>query len=106
MVYNVLKTNEFVHINFHDIGKKYLANYNEDGKAIYNDSDLFGYTFALSDSEHNKSISYPDVRTILFDEFLTKHTYLTDEFVLFMNTISTIVFCRSLASITSPFFVH
>lgn len=75
----------------YNASKFYLATYNEDGKAIYNDSDLFGYTFALSDSEHNKSISYPDVRTILFDEFLTKHTYLTDEFVLFMNTISTIV---------------
>lgn len=75
----------------YNASKFYLANYNENGKAVYNDSDLFGYTFALSDSEHNKSISYPDVRTILFDEFLTKHTYLTDEFVLFMNTISTIV---------------
>lgn len=78
-------------IIIYNSSKFYLANYNEDGKAIYNESDLFGYTFALSDSEHNKSISYPDVRTILFDEFLTKHTYLTDEFILFMNTISTIV---------------
>ena len=69
----------------------YLCNYDEEGKPLYNETDLLGYTFALSDSEHNKSIAYPDVRTILFDEFLTKHTYLTDEFVLFMNTISTIV---------------
>lgn len=75
----------------YNASKFYLANYNDEGKPIYNESDLFGYTFALSDSEHNKSISYPKVRTILFDEFLTKHTYLTDEFVLFMNTISTIV---------------
>lgn len=71
--------------------KFYFCNYDEEGKPIYSESDLLGYTFALSDSEHNKSISYPKVRTILFDEFLTKHTYLTDEFVLFMNTISTIV---------------
>lgn len=72
-------------------GKFYLANYDEKGNIKFGESDLFGYTFALSDSEHNKSISYPDVTTILFDEFLTKHTYLADEFVLFMNTISTIV---------------
>lgn len=71
--------------------KFYFCNYDESGKPIYNDGDIFGYTFALSDSEHNKSISFPNVRTILFDEFLTKHAYLRDEFVLFMNTISTIV---------------
>ena len=76
-------------------GKFYLCNYDETGKAIYNQDDLLGYTFALTDSEHNKSISYPDVTTILFDEFLTKGAYLPDEFVLFMNTISTIVRQRS-----------
>ena len=72
-------------------GKFYLCNYEESGKPVFNENDEFGHTFALSDSEHNKSISYPKVKTILFDEFLTKHTYLPDEFVLFMNTISTIV---------------
>lgn len=69
----------------------YLCNYDESGKPIYNDSDLIGHTFALSDTEHNKSISYPRITTILFDEFLTRGVYLNDEFVLFMNTISTIV---------------
>lgn len=73
-------------------GKFYFCNYNEDtGKAIYNDQDCFGYCFALSDSEHNKSISYPKITTILFDEFLTNKVYFPDEFVLFMNTVSTIV---------------
>lgn len=71
--------------------KFYLCNYDETGKPIYNDDDLLGHTFALSDNEHNKSVAYPRVKTILFDEFLTKHVYLTDEFVLFMNTVSTIV---------------
>ena len=69
----------------------YLCNYDDSGKPIYNDSDIIGYTFALSDTEHNKSISYPKITTILFDEFLTRGVYLNDEFVLFMNTISTIV---------------
>lgn len=73
-------------------GKFYLCNYDKEGKPIYNtDSDTLGYCFALSDTEHNKSISYPYITTILFDEFLTKHVYLQDEFVLFMNTVSTIV---------------
>ena len=72
-------------------GKFYLCQYDEKGKALYNDNDCLGYCFALSDTEHNKSISYPNITTIFFDEFLTKHLYLNDEFVLFMNTVSTIV---------------
>lgn len=71
-------------------GRFFLCNY-KDGKAVYSDQDVLGYPFALSDNEHNKSISYPRVTTILFDEFLTKHLYLQDEFVLFMNTLSTII---------------
>lgn len=72
--------------------KFYLCNYDENGKPIYSlDNDCFAYTFALSETEHNKSISYPNITTILFDEFITKHIYLNDEFILFMNTISTIV---------------
>lgn len=72
--------------------KFYLCNYDENGKPVYSlDNDCFAYTFALSETEHNKSISYPNITTILFDEFITKHIYLNDEFVLFMNTISTIV---------------
>ena len=73
-------------------GKFYLCNYDNEGKPIYNaDSDTLGYCFSLSDTEHNKSISYPYITTILFDEFMTKHVYLQDEFVLFMNTVLTIV---------------
>lgn len=72
-------------------GKFYLCNYGDNGKAIYNDNDVIAYPFSLSDTEHNKSISYPDIRTIIFDEFLTRQVYLPDEFILFMNTISTIV---------------
>lgn len=72
-------------------GKFYLCNYDDSGKAIYSDSDVLAFTFALSDSEHDKSTSFPDIKTIVFDEFLTNKLYLQDEFVLFMNTVSTIV---------------
>lgn len=72
-------------------GKFFACIYDEKGKAIYNESDCMGYVFALSDTEHNKSISYPKITTILFDEFMTKHIYLQDEFVLFMNSVSTII---------------
>ena len=72
-------------------GKWYLCNYGEDGKAIYSDSDLFCFAFALSDGEHDKSTSYPNVGLVIFDEFLTNKLYLQDEFVAFANVISTIV---------------
>lgn len=72
-------------------GKFYLCNYDENGKVIYGDNDIIGFTFALSDGEHDKSTSFPNITTIIFDEFLTNRLYLVDEFVLFMNTVSTIV---------------
>ena len=72
-------------------GKFYLCNYDEAGKAIYADQDIIAFSFALSDGEHDKSTSFPKVKTIVFDEFLTNRLYLNDEFVLFMNTVSTIV---------------
>lgn len=84
---------EFTGIRYY-AGKYYLCNY-EDGKAIYNEEDLFAHAFALSDTEHNKGISYPRIGTVVFDEFITGNTYLRDEFVLFMNTISTIVRMRT-----------
>ena len=72
-------------------GKWYLCTYDENGKAIYSDQDIICFSFALSAGEHDKSTSFPKINTIVFDEFLTNKIYLQDEFVLFMNTISTIV---------------
>lgn len=72
-------------------GKFYLCTYDDNGKAIYSDANLIGFTFSLSDGEHDKSTSFPLIKTVIFDEFLTNRTYLIDEFVLFMNTVSTIV---------------
>ena len=72
-------------------GKWYLCNYDDNGKVIYGDNDIIAYAFSLTDNEHNKSTSYPKVETVVFDEFLTSGQYLYDEFVLFMNSISTIV---------------
>lgn len=69
----------------------YLAYRDEDlGKDVC-DSTPLGYSFALNEMEHDKSTSYPDITTIMFDEFLTRQVYLKDEFVTFMNVISTIV---------------
>ena len=85
-----LSAGEF-HAIVYRSGVFYLANYNKNGKIIYNDDDVIGYAFNLSASEHNKANSYPKITTIIFDEFLTNKYYLPDEFILFMNTISTII---------------
>lgn len=72
-------------------GKWYLCNYDDNNKAVYGDSDIIAYAFALSDVEHDKSTSFPNIGLIVFDEFLSSKLYLNEEFVLFMNVVSTIV---------------
>ena len=79
----------------YDSGKWYLAKYDEEqNKNIYAPEPL-AYAFALSDMEHGKGNSYPMIRIIFLDEFMTRKIYLPDEFVLFMNNISTIVRSRN-----------
>lgn len=69
----------------------YLCRFDPDtGKRIIDDTP-FAWGFALSTMEHDKSTAYPNVTTIMFDEFLTRTTYLNEEFVLFMNVLSTII---------------
>ena len=61
----------------------------EDDKEVI-DQNPFMYVFAVSMEENYKENSYPDITTIFFDEFLSRTGYLNDEFVLFMNLVSTI----------------
>ena len=69
----------------------FLCKFDESlGKKVM-DGTPFAHAFAISTSSHDKSISYPRIKTILFDEFISKEGYLDDEFVKLMNTISTIV---------------
>lgn len=72
-------------------GKWYLAKYDSDLDKLVAQDEPFCYAFALSDMEHDKSTAYPKVTTIVFDEFLTRQYYLPDEFVTFMNVLSTII---------------
>ena len=76
---------------FYISGKFFLSRINEDTGKIITDTKPFCYAFSLSEQEHDKSTSYPEVCNIVFDEFLTRRYYLPNEFMLFMNVISTIV---------------
>lgn len=72
-------------------GRWYLAKYDAEIDKLVSQEEPFCYAFALSDMEHDKSTTYPLVTTIVFDEFLTRSYYLPDEFVIFMNVLSTII---------------
>lgn len=71
--------------------KWYLSNYDEDTGKIIKSEQPFAYGFSLSSMEHDKSTSYPLVKNIVFDEFMSRQRYIPDEFMLFMNTLSTII---------------
>lgn len=65
-----------------------------EGDEYYADPKPFAYAFVVSLEEHYKSMSFPDIETLLFDEFMTRRIYLKDEFILFTSLISTIVRLR------------
>lgn len=75
----------------YESGQWFLSRFDDSlNKRIY-DSKPFAYAFAISLGEHYKSTSYPNITTILFDEFLTRKSELPNEFVEFMNILSTII---------------
>ena len=69
----------------------YLCNINNETREKIVDDTPFAYGFAITSGEHDKSTSYPRITTVIFDEFLTRTAYAPDEFVLFMNVLSTII---------------
>lgn len=85
-----LSKNQFSSVQYYN-GQWWLAKYDAETDSYIKDSKPFCYGFSLSDVEHDKSISYPTVTTIVFDEFLTRGYYLVDEFIVFMNVLSSII---------------
>lgn len=90
-----------------------LYRWDEAGEKKIYDRQPFCFAFSLTTMEHDKSTSYSDVTTIVFDEFLSRQSYLPDEFVLFMNTLSTIIrhrdnvkiyMCANTVNKSAPYF--
>lgn len=69
----------------------YFAKKDPDTDRLIADNEPFCYGFSLAQMEHDKSTSYPLVTTVVFDEFISRIGYLPNEFVLFMNVLSTII---------------
>lgn len=76
---------------FYYSSRWFLSKYDEETNKRMPMDTPFCYAFTLSEQEHDKSSSYPNISTIVFDEFLTRRYYLPDEFMLYMNLLSTII---------------
>lgn len=77
----------------------YLGKLNDDGEMVY-EKEPFAQLVSLSQADHNKSISFPNVGTIMFDEFMRQGgQMLTDELKKFDSIISTIVREKDMATI-------
>lgn len=57
--------------------------------------DPFCIGFGLNVFEHDKSSSFPNITTIIFDEFISRIQYIGDEFNVFLNSVNTITRHRS-----------
>ena len=73
----------------------YLAKYDDMGNKVAQAEAPFAMGFAITSEEHYKSTSYPLIKTILFDEFITRSYYLPEEFVKFQNLLSTLIRLRT-----------
>lgn len=69
----------------------YLCYREEGSKDIIVDDKVFCYYFALTNWEHDKGTDETVITTVCFDECITRTGYLPDEFVIFMNVLSTII---------------
>lgn len=103
---------------FNDIACKFPTHtFKVKGKELYIDDKLAGFACALSTSMILKSVSYPDVNKIIFDEFIIPkgvYHYIKDEVTLFLEFYETIarlrdvrvMFVSNAISIVNPYFEY
>lgn len=92
-IIETLSNGAWTHVHYYS-GRWYLCRYDEteSGKTIRTVDDTpFSYGFALASMEHDKGTRYPKIKIILFDEFISRMGYIPDEFMLFLNCLSTII---------------
>lgn len=62
-----------------------------DGEIVARDDEPFCDVYALNTWEASKGADRGAVSSICFDEFMTRRAYLSDEFVIFQNMLSSII---------------
>lgn len=92
-----------------------------DEKTKWKESDVAGYGFVLSTANNKKSISYPDITTLIFDEFLIEkgnQKYIPNEVEKLLNLYETVArpgtqhprvvmfLLANAISITNPYFLY
>lgn len=70
-------------------GQIYLAKYSDDGLSKEK-IKLIGYSRALSMEQHYSSGAYTDVKNIIYEEFISRDSYLPHEVFKLMNFVSTV----------------
>lgn len=94
----------------------------ENEKEKWTEKDIAGYGFILSTANNKKSIAYPKITTLIFDEFLLEKTgavrYLNNEPLALLNLYETIArpgtghprvtlwLLANSISITNPYFLY
>lgn len=101
--------------------KVYIRKIPDDPNEKWKDEDLAGYGFVLSTANNKKSISYPKISTLIFDEFLLEvgsQRYLPDEVTKLLNLYETVArpgsghirvtmfLLGNAISITNPYFLY
>lgn len=75
--------------------KFYLNRLDPDTDKTIKSEEPIGFAFDINSMEHFKSISFPNITSVIFDEFLSRQSYLPNEFLLFTNSLSTIIRLRT-----------
>ena len=112
---------EYPEYEFRVHGEKfYIRIKPENEKEKWKESDVAGYGFTLSTANNKKSISYPDITMLIFDEFLIEkgnQRYLTDEVNKLLNLYETVArpgtghprvrlfMLANAISVTNPYFL-
>lgn len=68
----------------------YLVLVDDEGKKVRK-SEPFLYCMGLNSWEHKKGQDRGNIKYVIFDEFLTRDTYLNDEYAKFMNLLSSLI---------------
>lgn len=89
-----------------------------EGGCLYINGDLAGWLIALTTSQKLKSVAFPNVTTIVFDEFIIdkgKVGYLKNEVQVFLELYETVarmrdnvtaIFLGNAISIVNPYFIY
>ena len=112
---------EYPDYEFKVSGDKFYIRLKSEIKSKWKESDVAGYGFVLSTASNKKSISYPDITMLIFDEFLIEkgnQKYLANEPEKLLNLYETVArpgtghprvilfMLANAISITNPYFLY